>query len=425
MTFASDEAAYDLFYRYGVHCRFDIRCGPAKKHRDGTILKRYLYCNKEGFVVNNSLDTENGKRKKGSRNCTSSRCGCKAKLFIKLNGASDYIVTEFVERHNHGMASVDAAQFLKCRRKMKTEHKRFVFGCGKANLGSVRSYKLSKHPVGGYVGAQKNDFHNFHRDVVAFIGLDDAQLVLNNLVKKKEMCSSFFYEYSVDKGALSGIFWADSICQLNFHAFGDVLTFDATYSLNRYNMIFVPFTGIDNHKKSVTFAAALLSREDVESYTWMLECFKKCMGQDPQIVLTDQGPALRVVVPKVMPDAHHRWTSKDDFAFRKQKFIFWMLFESTIDSGWFFMGFDTALESQRQIRSMCDHEARTKRSRTRTPLLIELHALDTYTTTIFQAVQTEICASCFDVSIITVAESENGKVHEVVDGRYKKNFSGE
>ncbi|KAL9691073.1 hypothetical protein QQ045_011490 [Rhodiola kirilowii] len=204
-----------FFYRYGVHCRFDIRRGPAKKHRDGTILKRYLYCNKEGFVVNNSFDTKNGKRKKGSWNCTSSRCGCKAKLFIELNGASDYILTEFVERYNHSMASVDAAQFLKCRRKMKTEHKRFVFGCGKANLGSVRSYKLSKHLVGGSsnVGAQKNDFRNFHRDVVAFIGLDDAQLVLNNLAKKKEMCSSFFYEYSVDKGALSRIFWADSICQ--------------------------------------------------------------------------------------------------------------------------------------------------------------------------------------------------------------------
>ncbi|KAL9684920.1 hypothetical protein QQ045_022362 [Rhodiola kirilowii] len=86
------------------------------------------------------------------------------------------------------------------------------------------------------------------------------------------------------------------------------------------------------------------------------------------------------------------------------------------------MGFDVALESQRQIRSTCDHEARSKRSRISIPLLIELHALQTYTTTIFQDVQTEICASCFDVSIITVVESENGKVHEAVYGRYKKTF---
>ncbi|KAL9680977.1 hypothetical protein QQ045_012758 [Rhodiola kirilowii] len=246
---------------------------------------------------------------KGSRNCTSSRCGCKAKLVIKFNGPSEYIVSEFVERHNHSMASLDGAQFLKCRRKMKPQHKRFVFGCGIANVGSARSYKLSKHLVGGSsnVGAQKTDYRNFHRDVVAFIGLDDAQLVFNKLVKKKEMCGSFYYEYSVVKGALSQIFWADSISQLNFHAFGEVVTFDATYSLNRYNMIFVPFTGIDNHKKSVTFAAALLSSEDVESYTWILECFKKCMGHAPQIVLTDQDPALQVVVPKIMPDAHHRY----------------------------------------------------------------------------------------------------------------------
>ncbi|KAL9659039.1 hypothetical protein QQ045_018604 [Rhodiola kirilowii] len=182
MTFPSDEAAYDFYYRYGVHCRFDIRRGPTHKYSDGTVLKRYVYCNKQGFVLNKSFDNENGRRKKG--------------------------------------------------------------------VGTA------------------------HRQ---------------------------------DAGALSRIFWVDSISQLNFHAFGEVVTFDATYSLNRYNMIFVPFTGIDNHKKSVTFADALLSSEDVESYTWILECFKKCMGHAPQIVLTDQDPALRVVVPKVIPDAHHRY----------------------------------------------------------------------------------------------------------------------
>ncbi|KAL9666743.1 hypothetical protein QQ045_001081 [Rhodiola kirilowii] len=488
MSFPSDVAGNDFYYRYGVQCGFDIRRGPTKKHRDGTVLTRYIYCNKEGFVVNNSFDNANGKRKNGSRNCTSSRCGCQAKLVIKWKGASDYKVTEFVERHNHSMVSLDAAQFLKCRRKMNPQHKRFVVGCGKANLGSVRSYKLSKHLVGG-------------SNVVAFIGLDDAQLVLNKLVKKKQVCSSFYYEYSVVKGALSRIFWADSISQLNFHSFGDVLTFDATYSLNRYNMIFVPFTGIDNHKKSVTFAAALLSNEDVESYTWMLECFKKCMARAPQIVLTDQDPALRAVVPKVMPNAHHRYciwhimnklsvkvgfntpelqqfrkklktivydyhveTSefeknwKDviaEYGMGKNKWLssmfrirkLWipayfcdiqlggllrMTSRSESENSFFgsylnqrltlvgfFMGFDVALENQRQIRSTCDHEAMTKRSRIRTPLLIELHALQTYTTTIFQEVQTEICASCFDVSITTVVESENGKVHEAVAGTYK------
>ncbi|KAL9667302.1 hypothetical protein QQ045_001653 [Rhodiola kirilowii] len=465
-----------------VQCGFDIRRGPTKKHRDGTVLTRYIYCNKEGFVVSNSFDTANGKRKKGIQNCTSSRCGCQAKLVIKWKGASDYTVTKFVERHNHSMVSLDAAQFLKCRRKMNPQHKRFVFGCVVLEL-------------------KKNDFHNFHRDVVAFIGLDDAQLVLNKLVKKKQVCSSFYYEYSVVKGALSQIFWANSISQLNFHSFGDVLTFDATYSLNRYNMIFVPFTGNDNHKKSVTFAAALLSNEDVESYTWMLECFKKCMGRAPQIVLTDQDPALRVVNPKVMSDAHHRYciwhimkklsvkvgfntpelqqfrkklktivydyhveTSEfeknwkdviSEYGMGKNKWLssmfrirkLWIpayfrdiqlgglllttsrsesensFFGSNLNQRLtlvgFFMGFDVALETQRQIRSTCDHEARSKRSRISTPLLIELHELQTYTTTIFQEVQTEVCASCFDVSIITVVESENGKVHEAVDGRYK------
>ncbi|KAL9669767.1 hypothetical protein QQ045_007316 [Rhodiola kirilowii] len=171
--------------------------------------------------------------------CTSSRCGCEAKLVMKCNGDSGYIVSNFVEMHNHRMASLNAAQFLKCRRKMESEDRQLLFDCGNVNIGPSRAYKISKQLAGGFnnLDAQAIEYRNFHRDVVAFIGEDDAQMVLDKLVKK-EICSSYFlFEYSVVKGALSRIFWADSISQRNSHAFGDVLTFDATYSLNMYNKI--------------------------------------------------------------------------------------------------------------------------------------------------------------------------------------------
>ncbi|KAL9664426.1 hypothetical protein QQ045_019826 [Rhodiola kirilowii] len=256
MTFPSVEAATKFNYSYGVHCRFDIRWGCTKRGRDGVVTVKYIYCNKEGFNKMQSFVTLNGK--KTGRRCASSRCGCEAKVVIKCNGNFVYFVTDFVERHNHRMASVNAAQFLKFRRKMEYEDRQFLFDCGNVNIGPTRAYKICK-------------------------------------------------QLAVVKGALSSIFWADSTSQKNFHAFGDVMTFDATYSLNRYNMIFVPFTCVDNHKKFVSFAAALLSSENAESYTWILECFKKCMGRALQIVLTEQDHALWVVVPNVMPNAHHRY----------------------------------------------------------------------------------------------------------------------
>ncbi|CAI9262504.1 unnamed protein product [Lactuca saligna] len=43
----------------------------------------------------------------------------------------------------------------------------------------------------------------------------------------------------------------------------------------RYRMIFVPFTAIDHHKKSVNVGSGLLSNESIESYSWLLKAFLK------------------------------------------------------------------------------------------------------------------------------------------------------
>ncbi|GJZ12162.1 FAR1-related sequence 5-like protein [Tanacetum coccineum] len=46
--------------------------------------------------------------------------------------------------------------------------------------------------------------------------------------------------------------------------------FDSRYPALTYIMVFVSFTGIDNHNHSVTFEAGLLSDETVNSYKWLL-----------------------------------------------------------------------------------------------------------------------------------------------------------
>ncbi|XP_076926040.1 protein FAR1-RELATED SEQUENCE 5-like [Bidens hawaiensis] len=71
-------------------------------------------------------------------------------------------------------------------------------------------------------------------------------------------------------------------------------------------MIFVPFTGVDCHKKCVTFGAGLISNEIIDSYIWLLEVFIKAHGKQPQLVLTDQDPAMKQAVSAVLTDSHHR-----------------------------------------------------------------------------------------------------------------------
>lgn len=71
-------------------------------------------------------------------------------------------------------------------------------------------------------------------------------------------------------------------------------------------MVFTPFTGVDNHKKSVTFAAALLSKEDVPSYVWLFKAFKKAMLHDPSCIVTDQDPSMKNSIEEVFPNTRHR-----------------------------------------------------------------------------------------------------------------------
>src|SRR3954470_9713972 len=74
----------------------------------------------------------------------------------------------------------------------------------------------------------------------------------------------------------------------------------------RYNLVFGPFTGVDNHKKCVTFAAGLLSKEDIEHYVWLFEAFLEAIGRELVVVIIDQCPSMLQAIPKVFCNAKHR-----------------------------------------------------------------------------------------------------------------------
>jgi len=70
--------------------------------------------------------------------------------------------------------------------------------------------------------------------------------------------------------------------------------------------MFVPFTGIDNHQKCVTFAAGLIRDETAETYTWLLNCFMKAFKKEPTMVVTDQDKSMDIAIRNVFKTAKHR-----------------------------------------------------------------------------------------------------------------------
>jgi hypothetical protein len=68
-----------------------------------------------------------------------------------------------------------------------------------------------------------------------------------------------------EQGRLVRVFWADVICSKNYIVFGDVISIDATYSTNYYNMKFVLFRGVNHPLQSVFFGVAFSANEKIKS----------------------------------------------------------------------------------------------------------------------------------------------------------------
>nr|GEY08482.1 hypothetical protein [Tanacetum cinerariifolium] len=147
---------------------------------------------------------------------------------------------------------------------------------------------------------------------------------------------NFTFQYRVENSELVATFWADEVAKCNYKEFGDIISFDAIFNSNNdssgiscdsfgiplnllryfnlmrfqlnlmYNMKFVPFIGIDNHRKCVTLGLEMLLHEDTKSYTWLLNAFMFAFSHDPTMTVTDQDGAMKRVIKAVFNKAKHR-----------------------------------------------------------------------------------------------------------------------
>ncbi|XP_074265889.1 protein FAR1-RELATED SEQUENCE 5-like [Silene latifolia] len=244
------------------------------------------------------------------RNTKLTRIGCTAMIEFRCNG-DGYVVFQFREWHNHRLCSLRNQQFQKKHRHLHLYHKKTIIDHSRVNQGPTRAFRNVKEYVDGYenVGAQLVDFKNFGRDIKCFIGDRDAQLFVKYFDDKRDTSEGFYFAYEVDSGkCLVRAFWCDAESRRNYALFGDYITYDPTYSTNKYCMLFTPFTGVDHHKRSVTFASALLFHEDEDSFTWVFQKFFDAMGQrEPHCIITDQCAGIKLGLRAVFKHAKRRY----------------------------------------------------------------------------------------------------------------------
>ncbi|XP_022008048.1 protein FAR1-RELATED SEQUENCE 5-like [Helianthus annuus] len=311
MLFKSFDEAFAFYQRYALAAGFSARKNTSWKNVGGLVKIRYIVCSKEGFHVSKAIDSgsvENSK-KIVRRNRGSKRVGCNAHVKLLLEDNNMYKIYYFEEEHNHIFVEDEDIHFLPAARSIDYVKESFISGLSAINIGPVKAFNIMKTMYGGFgeVGASNVDCKNYRRDLNLYIGEYDAEMVVRRLIRKKECCPGFTCDYVIGEDRrLRGLFWADEQSKKNYTVFGDIFGFDATYKSNKYDLVFVPFTGIDNHFRNVTFGGALLGSETADSYRWLLRCFVNAFGSEPKVVVTDQDAAMKRAIKDVLPRSRHR-----------------------------------------------------------------------------------------------------------------------
>ncbi|KAL7199240.1 hypothetical protein ACSBR2_021512 [Camellia fascicularis] len=237
--------------------------------------------------------------------------GCKAGLNANLQGDGMWIVRSLRLEHNHEM-SPSKSRFFKQNRILESHVKRRLELNDSAGIRMNKNFTSLVLEAGGHekLSYLEKDCRN-HMDKVRRLKLEkgDATAMYNYFVKMQADNSEFFYVLDLDEdGKLLNVFWANARSRAAFKEFGDVVTFDTTYLVNKYDMPFAPFIGVNHHGQSTFLGCGLISHENTETFTWLFKSWLACMsGCPPNAIITDQDKAMKNAIQIVFPNVRHRW----------------------------------------------------------------------------------------------------------------------
>nr|KAJ0194367.1 hypothetical protein LSAT_V11C800421060 [Lactuca sativa] len=263
-----------MYSEYAEIGGFDVRLSTQSRFDNKIIKKKHVICNRGGKQKKKSCDTLGTSGVRRKRNSNSRAIGCQAKIiFESVYRTPYYKVFQFDERHNHPL---EKRSNLKKARQMSYSEKEFIVRVSTSKIGPTMGHKLRASLRGGYqfVKTKVVDYKNLRRDINRVIGYKDAQMIVNTMNDRRAHYPNYSFEFNCQDDVLFGL----------------------------YRMVFVPFTAIDHHKKSVIVGSGLLVNESIESYSWFLKAFFKTHGKEPTLVLTYQDAAIKQAVENISDD---------------------------------------------------------------------------------------------------------------------------
>ncbi|WVZ93382.1 hypothetical protein U9M48_039365 [Paspalum notatum var. saurae] len=278
MTFRSMEEAHKFYGRYAMEVGF-----PVKKYRERKNCK-WLNCSMEGKPPVRAVDNP-----KVCSNTSSKRTECKAGM--KLKKIYDDDRKNVIMTHDPGYMEF---------------------------IGAMQDSRVPQHCIMDYVsemhGGEENvpvtaqDVKNLKAARRRENNANDVSKLLMFFTSCKKENPQFFSDFQLDsEGKITSIFWSHASQQGDYIDFGDAVTFDTIHKTNMYDKPLCMFVGANPHLQCAIFGFALLGDKTVETFEWVFNAFKMCMGTEgPRVMLIDQDPAMPIALRRVFPNTIHR-----------------------------------------------------------------------------------------------------------------------
>ncbi|XP_015939167.1 protein FAR1-RELATED SEQUENCE 5-like [Arachis duranensis] len=262
MCFDTLEDVCAYYYRYAARTGFVVKIrttGWETRNDQRVVVNQVLHCNRDGYRTS--------RVKAPKRRKMMASTNCKVRCYLALDKMTGQWKIFRVEvSHSHPLNPKLSGMFsANCQLSIPS-----------------KTYQALANAAGGLANLTftENDVRNYIGSHLRISGDETGpKELLKHFSRMKELNPNFFFEIDVDENhSIRNVFWADARCRAAWEYFGDVVTFDTTYKINRYDMSFGSFVGVNHHGMSTFLGCALLRNEDTHMfanrYMWVPVFFK-------------------------------------------------------------------------------------------------------------------------------------------------------